>query len=54
MFRVQFRVESMMLRLAKKQNFVAVSPSVKQRAKMRAPESLPLIMEPESKFVYNF
>ncbi|XP_065226128.1 DNA polymerase zeta catalytic subunit [Planococcus citri] len=46
----QFRVESMMLRLAKTQNYVAVSPSVKQRAQMRAPESLPLIMEPQSKF----
>lgn len=46
----QFRVESMMLRLAKPLNYVAVSPSVEQRAKMRAPEFLPLILEPESKF----
>ncbi|XP_035734954.1 DNA polymerase zeta catalytic subunit-like isoform X3 [Vespa mandarinia] len=46
----QFRVESMMLRLAKPLNFIAVSPSVQQRAKMRAPAALPLIMEPESKF----
>ncbi|XP_050435853.1 DNA polymerase zeta catalytic subunit isoform X2 [Adelges cooleyi] len=46
----QFRVESMMLRLAKKKNFVAVSPSIKQRAEMNAPQSLPLIMEPQSKF----
>lgn len=46
----QFRVESMMLRLAKPLNYVAVSPSVSQRAKMRAPEFLPLILEPESKF----
>lgn len=46
----QFRVESMMLRLAKPQDYIAVSPSVQQRAKMRAPEFLPLIMEPESKF----
>lgn len=46
----QFRVESMMLRLAKPCNFVAVSPSVQQRAKMKAPEWLPLILEPESKF----
>lgn len=45
----------MMLRLAKTQNFVAVSPSIHQRAAMKAPESLPLIMEPESKLVifYN-
>lgn len=46
----QFRVESMMLRLAKPLNYIAVSPSVSQRAKMRAPEYLPLILEPESKF----
>ncbi|VVC26026.1 Hypothetical protein CINCED_3A006758 [Cinara cedri] len=46
----QFRVESMMLRLAKNKNYVAVSPNIKQRAEMNAPQSLPLIMEPESKF----
>lgn len=46
----QFRVESMMLRLAKRFGFIAVSPNVEQRANMRAPESLPLIMEPESRF----
>lgn len=46
----QFRVESMMLRLAKPLNYIAVSPTVSQRAKMRAPEFLPLILEPESKF----
>ncbi|XP_054272954.1 DNA polymerase zeta catalytic subunit [Macrosteles quadrilineatus] len=46
----QFRVESMMLRLVKPLNYVAVSPSVQQRARMRAPESLPLIMEPQSRF----
>ncbi|XP_066995085.2 uncharacterized protein PolZ1 [Anabrus simplex] len=46
----QFRVESMMLRLAKPLNYVPVSPSIRQRAQMRAPESLPLIMEPESRF----
>lgn len=46
----QFRVESMMLRLAKPMNYIPVSPSVQQRAKMRAPEFLPLILEPESKF----
>lgn len=45
----QFRVESIMLRLARLNNFVALSPSVKQRAHMRAPETLPLILEPESK-----
>lgn len=46
----QFRVESMMLRLAKPLNYIPVSPTVSQRAKMRAPEFLPLILEPESKF----
>ncbi|XP_036146254.1 DNA polymerase zeta catalytic subunit isoform X2 [Monomorium pharaonis] len=46
----QFRVESMMLRLAKPMNYIPISPSMHQRAKMRAPESLPLIMEPESEF----
>ena len=39
----------MMLRLAKPNNFVAVSPSVMQRSQMKAPEWLPLIFEPESK-----
>lgn len=46
----QFRVESMMLRLAKPMNYIAVSPSVQQRAKMRAPEWIPLIFEPQSRF----
>lgn len=46
----QFRVESMMLRLAKPMNYIAVSPSVQQRAKMRAPEWIPLILEPQSRF----
>lgn len=39
----------MMLRLAKPKNFVASSPSVIQRSRMKAPEWLPLIMEPESR-----
>ncbi|TMW45044.1 hypothetical protein DOY81_009875, partial [Sarcophaga bullata] len=46
----QFRVESMMLRIAKPKNLVPLSPSVQQRAHMRAPEYLPLIMEPQSRF----
>lgn len=49
----QFRVESMMLRLAKPLNFIALSPSVQQRSRMRAPECLQLIMEPESRFYSN-
>lgn len=40
----------MMLRLAKNKNYVAVSPSIKQRAEMNAAQSIPLIMEPESKY----
>ncbi|XP_055607280.1 DNA polymerase zeta catalytic subunit isoform X2 [Uranotaenia lowii] len=46
----QFRVESMMLRIAKPRNFVSVSPSIQQRAHMRAPEYIPLILEPNSRF----
>lgn len=46
----QFRVESMMIRIAKRRNYVPVSPSVQQRAHMRAPEYIPLILEPESRF----
>ncbi|XP_012150991.1 DNA polymerase zeta catalytic subunit isoform X2 [Megachile rotundata] len=46
----QFRVESMMLRLAKPLNYIAVSPSIQQKANMRAPQALPLIMEPQSIF----
>jgi len=39
-----------MLRLAKNKNYVAVSPSIKQRAEMNAAQTIPLIMEPESKY----
>ena len=46
----QFRVESMMIRIAKRRNYVPVSPSVQQRAHARAPEYIPLILEPESRF----
>lgn len=46
----QFRVESMMFRLAKPLNYICVSPSVQQRANMRAPEWIPLIFEPQSRF----
>lgn len=51
---LQYRVESMMLRLAKPKNFVAASPSVIQRSRMKAPEWLPLIMEPESRLLFCF
>lgn len=40
----------MMFRLTKPLNYILVSPSVRQRAAMRAPEALPLIMEPISTF----
>ncbi|KAG5682944.1 hypothetical protein PVAND_012261 [Polypedilum vanderplanki] len=46
----QFRVESMMLRIAKRRNYVAVSPSVQQRTHQRAPEYIPLVLEPQSRF----
>lgn len=48
----QFRVESIMLRLVRAQNYVPVSPTIQQRAKMKAPEYIPLVMEPESR-LYN-
>ncbi|ESO87294.1 hypothetical protein LOTGIDRAFT_107156 [Lottia gigantea] len=49
----QYRVESMMLRLAKPMNYIPVSPSVHQRARMRAPECIQLTLEPDSKFYTN-
>lgn len=48
----QFRVESLMLRAARPLNLVALSPTVKQRAAMRAPECLPLIFEPGLYFFF--
>lgn len=45
----QYRVESMLLRLAHTQNFVMLSPSKEQVARQPAMECLPLVMEPESK-----
>lgn len=35
--------------MAKPRNFVPVSPSVQQRAHMRSPEYIPLILEPQSR-----
>ncbi|XP_066555014.1 DNA polymerase zeta catalytic subunit [Amia ocellicauda] len=49
----QYRVESMMLRIAKPMNYIAVTPSTQQRAQMRAPQCIPLVMEPESRFYSN-
>ena len=49
----QFRVESMMLRLLRRENMAAISPSIMQRAKMAAPEWIPLTLEPESGFYFD-
>ncbi|KAL5701114.1 DNA-directed DNA polymerase [Ranunculus cassubicifolius] len=46
----QYRVESMFLRLAHTQNYVAISPGNQQVASQPAMECLPLVMEPESRF----
>ena len=45
----QYRVESMLLRLAHTQNFLAVSPCREQVARQPAMECIPLVMEPHSK-----
>ena len=46
----QFKVESIMFRIAKPENFVLVSPSRKQVGSQNALECLPLVMEPQSAF----
>ncbi|KAK6143919.1 hypothetical protein DH2020_024267 [Rehmannia glutinosa] len=46
----QYRVESMFLRLAHTQNYLAISPGKLQVANQPAMECLPLVMEPESNF----
>ena len=48
----QFKVESLMFRIAKPENFMLVSPSRKQVGGQNALECLPLVMEPHSAF-YN-
>jgi DNA polymerase zeta len=48
----QFKVESLMFRIAKPENFLLVSPSRKQVGGQNALECLPLVMEPQSAF-YN-
>ncbi|TVY43807.1 DNA polymerase zeta catalytic subunit [Lachnellula subtilissima] len=48
----QFKVESLMFRIAKPENFMLVSPSRKQVGGQNALECLPLVMEPQSAF-YN-
>ncbi|KAL0967344.1 hypothetical protein UPYG_G00251070 [Umbra pygmaea] len=49
----QYRVESMMLRVAKPMNYIPVTPSMQQRAQQRAAQCIPLVMEPESRFYSN-
>lgn len=46
----QFKVESIMFRIAKPENFVLISPSKKQVGGQNALECLPLVMEPQSAF----
>ncbi|MCJ1473437.1 DNA polymerase zeta [Lambiella insularis] len=48
----QFKVESLMFRIAKPENFILISPSRKQVGRQNALECLPLVMEPQSAF-YN-
>ncbi|KAK4495386.1 hypothetical protein PRZ48_013717 [Zasmidium cellare] len=48
----QFKVESLMFRIAKPESFVLVSPSRRQVGAQNALECLPLVMEPQSAF-YN-
>jgi DNA polymerase zeta len=49
----QYRVESMMIRLAKCLNFVTVTPDNMQRLHMRAPECIPLTLEPISTIYFT-
>ncbi|CAG2169470.1 unnamed protein product, partial [Oppiella nova] len=46
----QFRVEAIMLRMTRLFDYMPVSPSSRQVHSMRAPEILPLILEPYSKY----
>jgi DNA polymerase zeta len=46
----QFKVESIMFRIAKPENLLLVSPSRKQVGGQNALECLPLVMEPQSAF----
>ncbi|KAG2233310.1 hypothetical protein INT48_007746 [Thamnidium elegans] len=46
----QFKVESIMFRIAKPENYVLITPNRKQVASQRSLECLPLIMEPISQF----
>ncbi|KAF8571349.1 hypothetical protein P879_05171, partial [Paragonimus westermani] len=45
----QYRVESLLGRVAKRGNYLLASPSIAQRARQRAPEVIPLNLEPDSR-----
>lgn len=49
----QFKVESLMCRIAKPECFMLLSPSKKQVAQQNALECLPLVMEPQSRFYHD-
>ncbi|KAK0753578.1 hypothetical protein B0T18DRAFT_358164 [Schizothecium vesticola] len=49
----QFKVESIMFRIAKPENFLLISPGRKQVGGQNALECLPLVMEPQSAFYSN-
>ncbi|CAF4639620.1 unnamed protein product [Rotaria sp. Silwood1] len=49
----QYRVESMMIRLAKCLHFITVTPDNRQRLYMRAPECIPLTLEPISNIYFT-
>lgn len=49
----QFKVESLMCRIAKPECFMMMSPSKKQVAQQNALECLPLVMEPQSRFYHD-
>ena len=44
----QFRVESILLRIARRQNYVVLSPSTEEVARQNDQEAVPLVMEPAS------
>ncbi|CAR28601.1 hypothetical protein ZYGR_0S02350 [Zygosaccharomyces rouxii] len=46
----QYKVESILFRLCKQEDFLSLSPSRKQVKNQRALECVPLVMEPESAF----
>ncbi|KAI9733336.1 MAG: DNA polymerase zeta [Cirrosporium novae-zelandiae] len=46
----QFKVESIMFRIAKPENYLLISPSRSQVGQQNALECLPLVMEPQSAF----